>query len=241
MGRAALLLPPPRDPRYCELRRVVRRADNDVAGILRQVVDAERDCQAFRRAREVVLVDLRGLPAPRLPLASEVADQLFLLRIHADNGQPGFGEGGTLGCDVAELLVSGGGVPADAPPLPDVGLHGEAQALEQAPHRLLLTGKPFSRSRSANFLTLLRTHFCSVIGSPATSLLSNASSAAVTAGCFCSVRGLPPTGCGARSRDLPSRRSASCRRPYATVCLLRLWPLLEGGQVISYKALPENG
>src|SRR5262245_19031869 len=30
-------------------------------------------------------------------------------------------------------------------------------------------------------------------------------------------------------------------REFYESSLLRLWPLLEGGQVISYKALPENG
>src|SRR5262245_46794427 len=137
MGRAALLLPPPRDPRYCELRRVVRRADNDIAGILRQVVDAERHCQAFRLAGEVVLVDLRGLPAPRLPLASEVPDQLFLLRVHADDGQPGRGELRALGSDVAELLVPRGGIPCNAATPPDVGPHREPHPLEQGPDAVM--------------------------------------------------------------------------------------------------------
>ena len=78
---------------------------------------------------------------------------------------------------------------------------------------LLLKGKPLSRSRPASFLTLFRTHVRSPIGSPATSSLRISCRAAVTAGNFSSVRGLPPTGWGFLSRDLPSRRSANCRRP----------------------------
>ena len=63
--------------------------------------------------------------------------------------------------------------------------------------------KPRSFNRLDSFLTLLRTHFCSPSGLPATSSLSISSIAAAMAGYFSSVRGLPGIGLRSFLSDLP--------------------------------------
>src|SRR5262249_7311123 len=70
------------------------------------VVDAEGHGPAFRHAREVVIIHLDGFSAPGPPPVLEVADQLLLLRIDADDRQPGGSERRPAGGDVPELLIA---------------------------------------------------------------------------------------------------------------------------------------
>jgi hypothetical protein len=72
------------------------------------IIDAERDGPAFRFAGEVMLIHLERFSAPSPSLVPEVADQLFLLGIDADDGQPGRSERRPLSGDVPELRVAFG-------------------------------------------------------------------------------------------------------------------------------------
>jgi hypothetical protein len=72
------------------------------------IVNAEWDGPTFRRAGEVMLIYFEWLSAPGASLVSEVANELLLLGIDADNGQPVRSERRPLCSDVPELLISVG-------------------------------------------------------------------------------------------------------------------------------------
>jgi hypothetical protein len=83
-------------------------ADEDVAVVGGEVVDAVGQGDARRIGGEVVVVDEGGLLAPGGALVLEVADQLSFLGVDADDGSARSGEGVALGSDVAELGVAVG-------------------------------------------------------------------------------------------------------------------------------------
>jgi hypothetical protein len=89
-------------------RGVVGGADEDVAVVGGEVVDAVGQGDARRIGGEVVVVDEGGLLAPGGALVLEVADQLSFLGVDADDGSARSGEGVALGSDVAELGVAVG-------------------------------------------------------------------------------------------------------------------------------------
>src|SRR5262249_4203981 len=68
---SALLLPPLCDGDDRKLGRVVRDPDIDMPLVPDQLIDAERNCSAFGRTGEIVLIDLFCLPAPDLPVIPE--------------------------------------------------------------------------------------------------------------------------------------------------------------------------
>src|SRR5262249_54472746 len=92
---------------------------------------------AFRLACEPVLAHVRCFLAPRPAVVPEVADQLLLLRIHADDRQAGSGIPFLLGSDVLELLVSIGAVTPRLLAL--VAFEGVMHLLEQPPHGAIRT------------------------------------------------------------------------------------------------------
>ena len=72
------------------------------------IINPVRRGTRFGIRTEVVIVDLFTVAAPRLAGVFELADQLFLLRIHADPRIARFAKLFTLAGDVAELLVAFG-------------------------------------------------------------------------------------------------------------------------------------
>ena len=88
--------------------RVGRLADVDRAPVVGQVVDAVGDRPPERVRPEVVHVDRLGLLAPHPPGVLELPDQLLLLGIDADLGQPGRAERLPLLGDVLELPIAVG-------------------------------------------------------------------------------------------------------------------------------------
>ena len=85
---------------------VVAGADEQVATVVLDVVDAVGQGDALGFGTEVMVVDEGGLLAPGGAGVLEVADQLPLLRVDADDGRAGSGEGLALGGDVGELGVA---------------------------------------------------------------------------------------------------------------------------------------
>src|SRR5579883_2790098 len=105
---AAHLLPPRRDRGDREDRRVVVDADVDEAVVGRNVIDAVGDGLADRVVGEVVHVHhLRfALGLPLASAVSEVADQLFLLRVDGDERHAAFEALLCLRVEVLELRVA---------------------------------------------------------------------------------------------------------------------------------------
>src|SRR3954454_20703659 len=113
-----------------------------------QLIDTERHCPAFRRTREVVLVDFLRLPAPRRAVIPEIPDQLLFLGVDADDGPPCGDECLPLGGDVPKLPVPLGAIRPAQPLLPLIGLERVPRLLEQPPHyrrtrRMALLLEPF--------------------------------------------------------------------------------------------------
>src|SRR5205823_4113419 len=76
------------------------------------------------------------------PWIPDVADQLLLLGVHADDRESRLTELLPLRRDVAELLIPPRGVRAQAPPLPDISPQGESHSLEQCPYGIPAHGEP---------------------------------------------------------------------------------------------------
>jgi hypothetical protein len=109
-GRVAVLahrVPPVADALHGERGGVVVDPDRDPADVGGQVVDAVRDGLAQLGVFEVVHVDLLGGPLGRPFLAAvlELADQLFLLGVHADHRLARGERGRGPLVEVAELAV----------------------------------------------------------------------------------------------------------------------------------------
>ena len=102
----AVVVPPPHHVVDGEGCGVVRRAEEQVAMVGGQVVDAVGQGDALCVRKEVVVVDEGGLLAPGGALVLEVADQLSFLRVDADDRESMPAEGLALGCDVGELGVA---------------------------------------------------------------------------------------------------------------------------------------
>ena len=85
---------------------VAGRGHAHVSLVAFRIVDAVRCCAADRIRRKVVIVDLRGLLAPRLAGVFELADEFFFLRVHADPRVATVAKGFALRGDVLELLIT---------------------------------------------------------------------------------------------------------------------------------------
>src|SRR3954468_23820753 len=79
--------PPATNRGHGEVRRVVRGTDDDVAIVVRQVVDAGGDRSARRPTGIVVIQDVAVAPPPATARILEVADPLLLLGIDANDWQ----------------------------------------------------------------------------------------------------------------------------------------------------------
>src|SRR5215813_1801417 len=85
MSDAAFFLPPPSDAANSKLRSIVGQSNHDIARVARHVIDAIGNRETLRFAREIMLVNLRCFSAPCSTFVPEIADQLFLLGVHADH------------------------------------------------------------------------------------------------------------------------------------------------------------
>ncbi len=101
-------LPPVAEGICGKVRNVLRRRHADVPRVALGIINPVRRGTRFGIRTEVVIVDLFTVAAPRLAGVFELADQLFLLRIHADPRVSRFAKRFTLTGDVAELLVTFG-------------------------------------------------------------------------------------------------------------------------------------
>src|SRR5947208_1629835 len=134
----SLILPPARDRADRELRRIVRHADVNMSLIPRKVVNSKGNSSALGDTGEIMLVDLLGLPTPRLSRVPERAYQFLLFRIDAADRQAGRDETLFLGRDVSELLGPFG---ASRPALLSlICLQREAHLLKQSANRCLARG-----------------------------------------------------------------------------------------------------
>ncbi len=125
-----VLSPPPDKAVDGEVRGVGRDSDVEETSVRRQVVKAVGSRTALSVVGEIVSVDLVGLETPRAAGVLEIADQLLLLGVNADNGLTGFQEGLLLLAYVSELLVP-------------VGVRRPSEALSVPFERV----PPLSRSR----------------------------------------------------------------------------------------------
>lgn len=81
-------------------------ANDNIASVMRQIIDAIRNGFAFGVIWKIGCENLERLLSPCPPRIFERTNQLFFLRIHADYRQSGALELATLAGDVAELLIA---------------------------------------------------------------------------------------------------------------------------------------
>jgi hypothetical protein len=117
---AAAPHPPTRHGIGREVRRIRRRPDHDVPPVRQHVVQPVGRRPANSVRQEIVGVDLVGGVHPCPPAVAEVADQLLLLGVHAEDRQPLRAEPLDERFDVPELPVPVGvvrpGEPLDVDP-----------------------------------------------------------------------------------------------------------------------------
>src|SRR5215813_2801331 len=101
-----VFLPPPRDRRASELRRVGRHSHLDRTGVALQVVDAGRRRAPNGLGQELLHVTLDRLLPPGLAGLFELADQRFLFRVNADDRLTGRAKLGELLFDGFNLWVA---------------------------------------------------------------------------------------------------------------------------------------
>src|SRR5215475_9469220 len=142
MCQTPLFLPPSSDGGCGELRRVVRRADNDVAGVPPHIIDAKRCRDALSLACKIVAIDLGRFPAPRPALTLKSADEFLLLCVHTDDGQTSPEECPPLGSHVLELLVPLRRILGEPLPGLDIFPHRESHSPQQGPYGLVTDSEP---------------------------------------------------------------------------------------------------
>src|ERR1035441_9401254 len=101
-----VLLPAALDGIHGESGGLAGGAEHDGAGVAAQVIDAIGQRDALGIGEEVVIVDFRGLSPPGPAGILEVADQLPLFAIDADDGEVCGLEAATLGVDRLELAIA---------------------------------------------------------------------------------------------------------------------------------------
>ncbi len=111
----------------------MRCAHDDIAGVMRQIIEAIRNGFAFGVSEEVGRENFQRFLSPCSPGILERTNQLFFLRIHADYRQSGALELVALARNVAELLIALRIMMATQPLA--IGAQGIASELEQARHR----------------------------------------------------------------------------------------------------------
>lgn len=77
--------PPRSDRRDRKLSRIMRRADNDIAQVMGDVIDAVGNSFALGQTQKVVYIHLAPLLAPLFASLLKVTDQLRLFRIDTDD------------------------------------------------------------------------------------------------------------------------------------------------------------
>jgi hypothetical protein len=102
----AAAAPPVLDGIHGESGGLAGGAEHDGAGVAAQVIDAIGQRDALGIGEEVVIVDFRGLSPPGPAGILEVADQLPLFAIDADDGEVCGLEAATLGVDRLELAIA---------------------------------------------------------------------------------------------------------------------------------------
>jgi len=117
-------LPPIAEGICGQVWNVFRYRYADVAGVTLRIIDSVWHDTSFGIRREVVIVDLLALAAPRLASVLESANQLFLLRVHADPWVVRLAKRFTPAGDVAELRFTPAGDVAELRVTPGVMFAG---------------------------------------------------------------------------------------------------------------------
>ena len=206
-----------------------------------QIIDPVRDGLADGIQLEVMVVDVFHVPAPTQASILKVANQFFLLGIHADHWPTIIQKELLLGFHVLKLPVSIR-VLRTCQPL-DVGFERVTHFLQQAPHGPGTARWSFTFNWPLKCRKLLRTHFCPFIGLPAVSGSTSSCKSASIAGFF-STGGRPAPAKRTRSDGRSARscsnsccprrtgRSSNTPRICSGVCSVRLLSTkvrLEGG------------
>ena len=100
------LLPPARHTIYGKLRSIAGSPHNDRALVRQEIVDSVGSRPAFRHGGKIVIVDFCRCFTPGSSLVFESADQLFFLRVNADDRDFLFSTLLSKACNILELLVS---------------------------------------------------------------------------------------------------------------------------------------
>ncbi len=90
----------------------MRRANQHIATIVGQVVNALRNGFAFSLAENVMVVDRQGALPPGSAWFLEAPDQLLLFRIDANDGVAGLLKGSPLLVNISKLAIAFGVVRA---------------------------------------------------------------------------------------------------------------------------------
>ena len=102
----AFTFPPTADAIGCKRGRVMSRTDENRTLIRRYVVDAVGNGFPIGHRRKVMVIDKNGAGAPRTATISEVADELLLLGVYADDRIATTFETSARSGDMFELLVT---------------------------------------------------------------------------------------------------------------------------------------
>ena len=103
---SALGLPPLRNALDRKLRRVVREADVETAGIGMQVIDSIGHGNAVGKRAKIMIINLLRLTPPLGTGILEASDQLFFLAINTDQGNRFALTSGAYQCNLLELFVT---------------------------------------------------------------------------------------------------------------------------------------
>src|SRR5215467_2552352 len=98
--------PPQSDCSNGEFRCLMRNANHDKAFVGSQVINPIRDSNAVSLTRVVIFQYWNRSPTPRATSILEVADQLSLLRIHADHSLTSFQEAAAHSHHISHLAIT---------------------------------------------------------------------------------------------------------------------------------------